>query len=157
MLHRYLIIFLGIFLEQYLIINREDSSIPRPFVYIYPHSQTKLFLCTTMYREDPELMAHYLKCLSRVNSANRKYNSIETHIVVDDAFTVSGSLNAHAQTFIDLCKEMLVNSTVTQEIRMPYGSQILVTLEDGMFVYLHFKDCLKVGNIFGQLNPFIHG
>ena len=101
-----------------------------------------------MHREDPEVMAQYLKCLSRVNNSNRKYSSIETHIVVDDAFTVSGSLNAHAQTFIDLCKEMLHNSTVTHEIRMPYGSEILVTLEDGMPVYLHFKDCLKVRKYF---------
>ena len=127
-----------------MILNREDSSIPRPFVHIYPHSQAKLFLCTTMYREDPKIMAHYLECLSRLNAPNRKYNSIETHIVMDDAFTVSGSLNTHAQCFIDLCKEMLHNATMTQEIRMAYGSEILVTLEDGMLVYLHFKDSVMV-------------
>jgi hypothetical protein len=63
---------------------------------------------------------------------------------MDDAFTVSGSLNTHAKCFIDLCKEILNNATMTQEIRMAYGSEILVTLEDGMLVYLHFKNSLKV-------------
>ena len=97
-----------------------------------------------MYREDPKIMAQYLECLSCINAPNRKYNNIETHIVMDDAFTVSGSLNTHAQCFVNLCKEMLHNATITQESKMAYGSEILVTLEDGMLVYLHFKDSLKV-------------
>lgn len=135
---------LGLFLEQYLILNREDSSTPRPPIHIYPHSRAKLFLCTTMYREDPKIVANYLRCLSRVFCAKRKYKSIETHIVMDDAFTVSGSLNTYAKCFLGLCNEMLINATMTQEIGVAYGSEILVTLEDGMLVYLHFKDAEKV-------------
>ena len=128
-----------------MILNREDSCVPRPFVQVYPPNQAKLFLCTTMYREDPKIMSHYLKCLSRLGNINRKYSSIETHIVMDDAFAVSkSSLNSHAKCFVDLCKEILNNSIMTEEIKMPYGSQILVTMEDGMLVYLHFKDSLKV-------------
>lgn len=127
-----------------MILNREDSAIPRPFVETYPHNQAKLFFCTTVYQEDPEIMAQYLVCLSRIKNTKQKYNSMETHVVFDDAFTVSMSLNTQAQCFVNLCKEILNISTMTQVIRMPYGSEILITLEDGMLVYLHFKDSLKV-------------
>ncbi|XP_028397748.1 chitin synthase chs-2-like [Dendronephthya gigantea] len=134
----------GVFLEQYLILNREDSAIARPFLQTYPHNQANVFLCTTVYHEDPKIMAQYLVCLSRINNNKRKYNSLETHVVFDDAFTASGTLNTQARCFVNLCKEILNISTMTRDIKMPYGSEMLITLEDGMAVYLHFKDSLKV-------------
>lgn len=99
-----------------------------------------------MYREDPKLMEQYLGCLLAVYNSARKYRSIETHVVFDDAFAAKRTLNEHARVFVALCKDMLKESdaNVARTIDMPYGSQIVITLEDGMLVYLHFKDTEKV-------------
>ena len=145
----------AVFVEQYMMLNREDPPDDRPDSLIYPLDQAKVFLCTTVYREKPVIMEQYLRCLSCVYSSQRTYRTIETHIVVDDAFTIKGKLNTHAQSFISLCKDILTKNDVStaQRTRTPYGGQILITFENGSFVYLHFKDKSKViSMLFGVVN-----
>ena len=119
----------------------------RPDIIVYPLNQAKVYLTTTMYREHPKIMEQYLRCLSRVCSSQQKYQSLETHIVFDDAFVLGKRfLNEHAQTFIALCKDILKESDAdtAKMVDMPYGSQIIITLQDGIHVYVHFKNSEKV-------------
>lgn len=142
----------ALFFDQYLLLScRRGSSVhhsemaSEQVVKSSAHTKSRIFVCTTMYQEADYEMERLLMSLQGLSSST-KFNDVflEAHIFMDNGCT-GGTLNAFAHQLVELVQVKLglsIQNGVCLE--MPYGIEILWTLNDGMPLTVHFKDSQKV-------------
>lgn len=142
----------ALFFDQYLLLScRSESSGhdsemgSEQIVKSSTDTKSRIFVCTTMYQEADYEMERLLMSLQGLSSST-KFNNVflEAHIFMDNGCT-GGTLSAFAQQLVELVQVKLgltIQNGVCLE--MPYGIEILWTLNDGMPLTVHFKDSQKV-------------
>ena len=142
----------NLFFDQYLLLSyrREnlefDSKINAETRVNSPaQNKSRIFVCTTMYREADYEMERLLMSLQGL-SFSTKFNNIflEAHIFMDNGFT-GGTFNPFARQLVELVHIKLGLSIQNGVcVEMPYGVQIVWTLNGGMPLIIHFKDSHKI-------------
>lgn len=142
----------ALFFDQYLLLScRSESSVhdsemvSEVIVKSSADTKSRIFVCTTMYQEADYEMERLLMSLQGLSSST-KFNNVflEAHIFMDNGCT-GGTLSAFARQLVELVQVKLglsIQNGVCLE--MPYGIEILWTLNDGMPLTVHFKDSQKV-------------
>lgn len=146
----------GVFLEQYLTLNRQVNKHYLGFVPFTVDGQVSLpraiFICSTMYHENMREMRQMLKSIKRISEwyaaqEQRLRNLIESHIFFDGAMS-GGQLTQYALQLLSLVNQCL-GVSVTMCIRKdePYGQSMSWDIgERRMKFTVHFKDNFKVKN-----------
>ncbi|XP_076437985.1 uncharacterized protein LOC143277129 [Babylonia areolata] len=104
---------------------------------------SRVFICTTMYREADYEMEQLLRSLSTVSRSRklRKANVyLESHLFLDNGAD-NLTLNEFAlqlMSLVETCLAVTRDATVVH--KTPYGIQIRCVLPGGMLLFLHLKD-----------------
>lgn len=150
----------SIFLDQYIILNRQvkrfRGSQDLTIVTRRERKPRKIFICSTMYRENDTEMKQMLVSISRVakyyareaHRGTNNYDVFESHIFFDGAITGNQIENFGLQ-LLSLLKETLdVELSDGTKIETPYGYllswKIGDTANQVMPFMIHFKDRTKV-------------
>ncbi|XP_036362447.1 uncharacterized protein LOC118765089 [Octopus sinensis] len=140
----------NIFFDQYLILGIKDLKIyeneaEKKMSEIGKTRLSRIFICTTMYREADYEMGRFLMSLRGLSTSSKLNDVIlEAHVFMDNGCT-SASLNEFAQQLVELSQEKLslsISDGICAET--PYGIQIAWKLPGGMPFFIHFKDPLKI-------------
>ncbi|XP_036362449.1 chitin synthase chs-2-like isoform X1 [Octopus sinensis] len=140
----------NIFLEHHLHLNYNPEGIHTR------HDKTsemltgvpkvsKIFICTTMYREAEFEMERLLKSLQRL-SLSKKLSHVymESHVILDNGCK-GNDLGEFALQLLSLLQnELNIARTEVYANRMPYGLQLQWILNGGIPFFLHLKDTQKV-------------
>ncbi|XP_053401610.1 chitin synthase chs-1-like isoform X2 [Mercenaria mercenaria] len=143
----------SVFLDQWLLLNgqnKEDDSKD----HMDPKTtakRSKIYICTTMYREADHEMEQFIRSVLKIKKAHRLSNrNIEVHIFFDDAVR-GNSLNDFAVQLVTQVENILncTDKSPFKQLSTPYG--ICLGWEfntNGSNVSLpfkiHLKDALKV-------------
>ena len=140
----------SIFLEQYLIVNRNVSN----------HAQVSIdgnrkpchvFICSTMFRENPTEMKQMLYSINRVakyykSKMNIIDDNFESHIFFDGGCR-EDELSPFAIQLMSLVPRALhVELKHAEKQKTPYGYRFTWVLQGCMPFVVHLKDNLKVRN-----------
>ncbi len=147
----------ALFLEQHMFLSyRADgmgSKGPSVAEVLSPQSVTdtgidpdsKVFICTTMYREADFEMRRLLKSLSKISKSKRLLGVyMEAHVFLDN-----GAKDLHITDFASQLVSLLQNTLgVTSKdasaYTTPYGAQLSWRLPAGIPFFIHLKDSGKV-------------
>lgn len=129
--------------DQNLFLNYNPFSITFGECMKVGEKQSRVFLCTTMYREADYEMEQLLKSLSRV-SISKKLRAagvyLESHIFLDNGAN-GMTLNEFALQLMSLVEKCFSLTRTESAInKTPSGIQIVCILPGGMPLYLHLKD-----------------
>eukprot|EP00121_Abeoforma_whisleri_P007794 Awhi_evm1s7127 len=105
-----------------------------------------VFMCTTMWHENTKEMHHLLASFLRIDSGRTETAEktvYEGHLLFDDAVTPAGAYNEYVNLFLSLLPKEIPS---IKEYITPYGYQLLITLPNGLQVYVHLKDKTKIRN-----------
>ncbi|CAI9728093.1 Hypothetical predicted protein [Octopus vulgaris] len=140
----------NIFLEHHLHLNYKPEGIHTK------HKKTsdmltgvskvsKVFICTTMYREAEFEMKRLLKSLEGISLSKKlSHVYIESHVILDNGCN-GKELGEFALQFLSLLQnELKIARTKVYANRMPYGLQLQWILNGGVPLFLHLKDSQKV-------------
>lgn len=149
------------FLEQYLILNRYVQYFRFHNVENVHGNRkgSKIFICSTMYREDATEMREMLRSINRIaehykteRNGPSKKNHFESHIFFDGGCK-GEELLPFAVQLLSLVNETLgVHLEKTKRTETPYGYRFKWEVkpdfngENGMLFMIHFKDNLKIKN-----------
>ncbi|XP_046337780.2 uncharacterized protein LOC124119335 [Haliotis rufescens] len=120
---------------------------PCPLVFretgLNGHGRSRVFMCTTMYREADYEMEQLLKSLAKISKSQRlkkKKIYLEAHIFLDNG--ADGlTLKEFALQLMALVQNCLVVGRSDRSIyKTPYGLQISCVLPGGMPLFVHLKD-----------------
>ncbi|KAK7109660.1 hypothetical protein V1264_013661 [Littorina saxatilis] len=106
-------------------------------------TQSRVFICTTMYREADYEMEQLLKSLSKVSKSQKLKKAnvyMESHIFLDngaDGFTLK-EFSLQLMGLVEICFSVARAESVIH--KTPCGIQITCVLPGGMPLYLHLKD-----------------
>ena len=136
----------GLFLDQHLSLNYKHDGFNRASYSVDDkESCTRVFICTTMYRETDVEMGRLLSSIFKV-SKSQKLSKIylETHIFMDN-----GTQDMHITDFgsqlVSLLESKLgVTAKDASAHTTPYGVQLNWVLPGGMPFFIHLKDSNKV-------------
>ncbi|CAI9728096.1 Hypothetical predicted protein [Octopus vulgaris] len=140
----------NIFFDQYLILGIKDLKIyeneaEKKMSEIGKTRLSRIFICTTMYREADYEMGRFLMSLRGLSTSSKLNDVIlEAHVFMDNG-CMSASLKEFAQQLVELSQEKLslsISDGICAET--PYGIQIAWKLPGGMPFFIHFKDPLKI-------------
>lgn len=140
----------NIFFDQYLILGiknlkKYENEAEKRISEMNKSKLSRIFICTTMYREADYEMGRFLMSLRGLSTSSKLNDVIlEAHIFMDNGCT-SVSLNEFAQQLVELSQDKL-NLSISDGIcvETPYGIQIFWKLPGGMPFFIHFKDPLKI-------------
>ena len=147
----------SILLEQYLILNR-DVTIRN---HKLEENGSRVFICSTMFREKSKEMKQMLRSLRRVAKhykSERKTTNIhkttrfESHIFFDGGCKGDEILPFAVQLFSLIPETLGVDLDQVIKIKTPYGCRLEWMIEadddttNGMPFYVHLKDNQKVKN-----------
>ena len=137
----------SVFLDQHLSLNyKYDGFSSTDHIFTEDERPvTRVFICTTMYREADFEMSRLLKSLKKV-AASKRLASVykEAHIFLDN-----GTQDLHFTDFASQLVSLLeskigVTTKQAHTYVTPYGVQLNWILSDGMPFFLHLKDSAKV-------------
>lgn len=145
----------SLFLEQFMLLGRRTHKTDE--LRLNPseaRKRVRVFICTTMYREEEHEMEQLLVSLAAVNSAQLQRGNFEAHIFFDNG--VKGKkLTEFALQLISLVSRTLgVQLAHCTKVATPYGMSLnwqlpgggQTTSSSGMRFSVHLKDNLKVKN-----------
>ncbi|GAB1603586.1 chitin synthase chs-2-like, partial [Argonauta hians] len=140
----------NVFLEYHLHLNYKPEGLYTKYdttteMITGVHKVSKVFICTTMYREADFEMERLLKSLLRL-SLSKKLSHVymESHVVLDNGCK-GNELGEFALQLLSLLQNKLnVARTEAYANRMPYGLQLQWILDGGIPFFLHLKDTEKV-------------
>ena len=137
----------SIFLDQHMFLNyKQDGFSDDSHVTSAEKNQpSRIFICTTMYREADFEMGRLLRSLHKISQSKRLKNVyLETHIFLDNG-TKDLHLTDFASQLVSLLEsKMEVCATKANALSTPYGVQLNWVLEGGMPFFIHLKDSGKV-------------
>lgn len=139
----------SVFMEQYLAINR--CVVKSHFNVHTNRPPANVFICSTMYRENPTEMQQLLESIYRVARyyKKRKYedgDKFESHVFFDGGCN-GEELSRFAVQLMSLVPDALkvkINKGV--KIQTPYGYRFHWDIEQCMPFVIHFKDNQKIKN-----------
>ena len=139
----------GIFLEQHLSLNYKpdgfSSTSHIPTNSNRKATPTKIFICTTMYREANFEMGRLLKSLYKISQSTKLKNiCFEAHIFLDNGAQETHLTEFASQLISLLQPKMQISARDATAYVTPYGVQLNWTLEGGMPFFIHLKDVGKV-------------
>ncbi|RUS88695.1 hypothetical protein EGW08_003510, partial [Elysia chlorotica] len=112
----------------------------------------RVYICTTMYREDEEEMRQLLESLARINAAQAEGETFfESHVVFDGGVQRK-KISEFALVLISLLEETLgIKPTMCTKIVTPYGLKLSWALPGArvkplMTFNIHLKDNMLVKN-----------
>ncbi|CAI9728091.1 Hypothetical predicted protein [Octopus vulgaris] len=140
----------NIFLEHHLHLNYRPEGIhtrqdKTSEMLTGVPSVSKVFICTTMYREAEFEMKRLLKSLEGL-SLSKKLSHVymESHVILDNGCN-GNDLGEFALQLLSLLQnELNIARTEVYANRMPYGLQLQWILNGGVPFFLHLKDTQKV-------------
>ncbi|KAK7496323.1 hypothetical protein BaRGS_00012488, partial [Batillaria attramentaria] len=129
--------------DQNLFLNYNPFSIMFGECLPVGGKQSRVFICTTMYREADYEMEQLLRSLSKVSKSKKLKNAnvyLESHIFLDngaDGFTLK-EFALQLMSLVETCFSVArAESTIH---KTPCGIQITCVLPGGMPLFLHLKD-----------------
>ena len=140
------IVFTGVCLEQYLLLNRRNQASDEEHVTQQNLSRdVNVFICTTMYHEEDFEMEQLLRSIhdvdANVEKSGRHY---ESHVFFDGCVRAE-VLNSYVLQLASLVEDTLkVQLSECTKTKTPYGMQLKWTLSGGMNFTIHLKDNAKV-------------
>lgn len=134
------------FFEQSTILNR--SVEPRLSPYVAPQDNVKIFICSTMYKENVTEMTQLLESIYKVAffmcSFPGQSPAFQSHIFFDDGCSQK-AVGRYAVQLFDLIPRTLKLSLEDAKIRKtPYGIQFEWLLMGKLRFVVHLKDSFKV-------------
>ena len=138
----------SIFMDQHMILNYKHDGFAKPDPSLFDEGKalSRIFICTTMYREADFEMGRLLRSIRKVSESKRLKNTyLEAHIFLDN-----GTSNMHLTDFASqlvslLESKMGVTAKDASAYMTPYGVQLHWTLPNGgMPFFIHLKDSNKV-------------
>ena len=137
----------SVFFDQHILLSYNHEGFDRVFAHKpdYVNQKSRIYICTTMYREADYEMERLLFSLEGL-SLSPKFTmcDLEAHIFMDNGVR-SRELQSFAQQLIGLLVEKVkLNLETSRCLETPYGIQILWTLPGGMPLFIHLKDPVKV-------------
>ena len=137
----------SIFLDQHLCLNYKHDGFEEPDPSLLNESSavSRIFICTTMYREADFEMGRLLKSIRKVSQSKKLGNTyLEAHIFLDNG-TNDTHLTDFASQLISLLESKLgVAAHDANAYIAPYGIQLNWNLPGGMPFFIHLKDSEKV-------------
>lgn len=137
----------GLFFEQKMFLNYSSEGFDRiPESKLFTlKKKSRIFVCTTMYREADYEMERLLLSLQNLSESKKFTNIlIEAHIFMDNGCS-GQELKEFGKQLIGLILEKL-NITLAEAccFETAYGIQLSWRLVGGMPLFVHFKDPKKV-------------
>ncbi|KAL3887259.1 hypothetical protein ACJMK2_027203 [Sinanodonta woodiana] len=142
----------GVLLDQWLLQDKRNKHTdvyhedPREKA-----KRTKVYICTTMYRENEAEMRQLLESINRINHAQSVgHKHFQSHIFFDGGVNKDSSPTDFALQLIGLLNTTLgVDIDNCCKMKTPYGVSLAWKLKDvgehpGMTVQVHLKDNFKV-------------
>ena len=129
--------------DQNLFLNYNPFSIMFGECLRVGAKQSRVFICTTMYREADYEMEQLLRSLSKVSKSQKLKNAnvyLESHIFLDngaDGFTLK-EFALQLMSLVETCFSVARAESVIH--KTPCGIQITCVLPGGMPLFLHLKD-----------------
>ena len=129
--------------DQNLFLNYNPFSIMFGEYLRVGGKQSRVFICTTMYREADYEMEQLLRSLSKVSKSQKLKNAnvyLESHIFLDngaDGFTLK-EFALQLMSLVETCFSVARAESVIH--KTPCGIQITCVLPGGMPLFLHLKD-----------------
>ena len=129
--------------DQNLFLNYSPFSVLFGDCLMVGARRSRVFMCTTMYREADYEMEQLLRSLSKVSSSSRLKKAnvyLESHIFLDngaDGFTLK-EFALQLLSLVETCLSVARAESVIH--KTPYGIQITCVLPGGMPLFLHLKD-----------------
>ncbi|XP_046547945.1 LOW QUALITY PROTEIN: uncharacterized protein LOC124257841 [Haliotis rubra] len=144
----------GVLLEQWLILNKQTGSRDPLGPACRPtDSRSRVYICTTMYRENEVEMRQLLQSINKINLArtdNEKF--FESHVIFDGGIR-NKNISEFALQLLTLLKETLgILTDNCTKVETPYGMKLSWNLPQSssnvrpMTFNIHLKDGLKVRN-----------
>nr|XP_022306572.1 uncharacterized protein LOC111112966 isoform X3 [Crassostrea virginica] len=142
----------SVMIEQWLFVNRKLSGEKENGIdktRTRKHEKTRVYICTTMYRESRKEMQQLLESIEKIRQATSSSSAIhfESHVFLDDA--VRGyEVTEFALQLVSLLKEALGIEYVLKctKTATPYGMKLVWKLPgpSEMTFTIHLKDTKKV-------------
>ncbi len=137
----------SIFLMQHMCLNYKPDGFTTTQHLMQADSDavSRIFICTTMYREADFEMGRLLKSLHKVSQSEKLKNIyLEAHIFLDNG-TQDYHLTDFATQLVSLLdSKMKVSAHEANAYQTPYGVQLNWTLPGGMPFFIHMKDSTKI-------------
>ncbi|XP_067653543.1 chitin synthase chs-2-like isoform X2 [Haliotis asinina] len=144
----------GFLLEQWLILNKQTESRDQHGPASRPtDTRSRVYICTTMYRENEVEMRQLLQSVNKINLArtdNEKF--FESHVIFDGGIR-NKNISEFALQLLTLLKETLgILTDNCTKVETPYGMKLSWNLPQSssnvrpMTFNIHLKDGLKVRN-----------
>ncbi|KAL8586378.1 hypothetical protein ACOMHN_022993 [Nucella lapillus] len=133
----------SVFFDQNLFLDYNAFSVVFGECLYVGAKQSRVFICTTMYREADYEMEQLLRSLSKVSQSQKLKKAnvyVESHIFLDngaDDFTLK-EFALQLMSLVETCLSVTRQESVIH--KTPYGIQIRCTLPGGMPLFLHLKD-----------------
>ena len=147
--------FNSILLEQYLAINRDVSNRQVRSCISGKRNPSKVFICSTMFRENTTEMTQMLRSIGRIakyfKEAKDKFqgdtpDTFESHIFFDGGCREDKLLPFAIQLMSLLPGTLGIKLTKGDRQKTPYGYKLTWELENFMPFVVHLKDNLKIRN-----------
>ncbi|GFN90034.1 chitin synthase [Plakobranchus ocellatus] len=140
----------GIILDTNILLNWRQSLSTKQGEHTTNRPAKRVYICTTMYREDEGEMRNLLESLARVNKAQKNVadTSFESHIVFDGG-AQGDDISDFALVLLSLLEETLgIKPTESAKYKTPYGFKLTWPGADrnSMSFNIHLKDNLLVKN-----------
>ncbi|XP_013417859.1 uncharacterized protein LOC106178970 [Lingula anatina] len=139
--------FNSVFLDQHFILNyKYDGFTCKAHVTDPARAEkSRVFICTTMYREAEFEMARLLSSLHKISATEKlKHVYLEAHIFLDNGVSDNHVTEFATQMISLLHSKMEVSLHQGNELLTPYGLQLNWVLPGGMPFFIHLKDSTKV-------------
>ena len=135
----------SIFIDQHMSLNYKWNGFNAYPTMKYKKSKpSKIFICTTMYREADFEMGRLLKSIYDISESKRlKHTYMESHIFLDNGVDDVHFTDFASQLLSLLETRMKVSPSSGETYKTPYGVQLHWTLGSGMPFFIHMKDCSK--------------
>lgn len=144
--------FNGVLLDEWLVLSRCHEPIETNIDFREQARRTRIYICTTMYRESDNEMKQLLESINRVNAAqHRSVRHFEAHIFFDGGVKETQPTEFALQLLSLLPETLDIKLVDCRQIQTPYGLCLAWKLpappgRNEMKFRIHFKDNLKVKN-----------
>ncbi|XP_029657956.2 chitin synthase chs-2-like isoform X2 [Octopus sinensis] len=142
----------GVMLEEWIVLNRHREPESSPIDFKERVKNSKIYICTTMYREADYEMKQLLESINRVNVAQfESIRHFESHVFFDGGVKGSKPTEFALQLLSLLPSTLDISPKNCRQLKTPYGICLKWKLpapggKNRMKFCIHLKDNLKVKN-----------
>ncbi|XP_067654033.1 chitin synthase chs-2-like [Haliotis asinina] len=140
----------GVLLEQWLILNRQTGPREHPRT---THRRSRVYICTTMFRETQDEMRQLLQSINQINLARGNNDRFfESHIMFDSGIRKKNITEFPLQLLTLIQETLGILTNNCKKTETPYGMKLSWDLPQSsphvrpMTFNIHLKDERKVRN-----------